>query len=337
MDVMKAVYGIAIDYWKSYKALVHARELEQDTWESGYEDLPMFLHKIKAANPGTITRLICDEQDRFRFLFIAFGACINGFRFIRNVVVVDGAHLKGKFEGVLLVAASQDGNGEIFPLAFGIVDSKNNASWEWFLTQLRMICDDQQELVIISDRHRSIRKAVWKVFPQAHRGICTYHLHENLIMKFKESTTLKLVKKAARMYRVSEFVALFNEIRRQNPDIATYLENAGVSLWSCANFQRDRYDITTSNIAESINKVLKDAREYPTAYFLKELRKLFSKWFMKRREQAMSLQTFFTLRVELKLEYQCSIGSTLMVHHIDAHHSHVTGGAFACIVDIQQV
>ncbi|XP_024009592.1 uncharacterized protein LOC112084600 [Eutrema salsugineum] len=249
MDVMKMVYGIDIDYWKLYKALVHARELEQGTWESGYEDLPMFLHKIKAANPGTITRLICDEQDRFRFLFIAFGACINGFQFIRNVVVVDGGHLKGKFEGVLLVAALQYGNGEIFPLAFGIVDSENNASWEWFLTQLRMICADQQELVVISDRHRSIRKAVREV---------------------------------------SEFVALFDEIQRQNPDIATYLEKADVRLWSRANFQGDRYDIMTSNISESINKVLKDARD------------------------------------------------TLTVHHIDAHRSYVTGGAFACVVDIQQ-
>lgn len=193
MDVMKAMYGIDIDYWKAYKALVHARELERGTWESGYEYFPFYFQKIEAANPGTITKLVCDEEDRFRYLFIAFGACITGFQFIRNVIVVDGAHLKGKFKGVMLVAASQDVNGGIFPLAFRIVDSENHVSWEWFLNQLRLVYGDREDLAIISDRHKSIRKSVRKVFTLAHRGICNYHLHQNLLKKYKDSNTLNLV------------------------------------------------------------------------------------------------------------------------------------------------
>ncbi|XP_013694559.1 protein FAR1-RELATED SEQUENCE 6-like [Brassica napus] len=336
MDVMKAMYGIDIDYWKAYKVLVHARELERGTWESGYEYLPFYLQKIEAANPGTITKLVCDEEDRFRYLFIAFGACITGFQFIRNVIVVDGAHLKGKFKGVILVAASQDGNGGIFPLAFGIVDSENHVSWEWFLNQLRLVYGDREDLAIISDRHKSIRKSVRKVFPLAHRGICNYHLHQNLLKKYKDSSTLNLVKKAAKVYRVSEFIALFDEIRRENPAIAAYLEKADVRLWSRAFFQGDRYDIMTSNIVESINKVLKDAREYPIAFFLDEVRKVISRWFMERREHAMSLQTLFTPRVERTLTYRCKIGNTLTVQHINAYRSHVTGGALDCVVDIRE-
>ncbi|XP_010456533.1 PREDICTED: uncharacterized protein LOC104737991 [Camelina sativa] len=225
MDVMKAMYGIEIDYWKTYKALVHAREMVQGTWESGYADLPTFLHRIKAANPGTITKLECDEEDKFKFLFIAFGACINGFQFIRNVIVVDGTHLKGKFLGVLLVAVGQDGNGKIFPIAFGIVDSETDVSGEWFLTQLRKICPDHHELVIISNRHKSIGKTIRKVFPLAHRGICTYHLYQNLLKKYKERSTLILVRKAIKAYRVSEFTTIFNEIRIEKPDHAMYLDN----------------------------------------------------------------------------------------------------------------
>lgn len=193
MDVMKSMYGIDIDYWKAYKDLVHACELERGTRESGYEDFPFYLQKIEAANPGTITKLVCDEEDRFRYLFIAFGACITGFQFIRNVIVVDGAHLKGKFKGVMLVADSQDGNVGIFPLTFGIVDSENHVSWEWFLNQLLLVYGDREDLAIISDRRKSIRKSVRKVFPLAHRGICNYHLHQNLLKKYKDSSTLNLV------------------------------------------------------------------------------------------------------------------------------------------------
>lgn len=59
-------------------------------------------------------------------MFVAFGASINGYQFMRKVVVADGTHLKGKYAGCLLAASAQDGNYQIFPLAFAIVDSENN-------------------------------------------------------------------------------------------------------------------------------------------------------------------------------------------------------------------
>lgn len=51
---------------------------------------------------------------------------------MRKVVIVDGTHLKGKYAGCLLTASAQDGNYQIFPLAFAIVDSENDMSWDWF-------------------------------------------------------------------------------------------------------------------------------------------------------------------------------------------------------------
>ncbi|CAL9237960.1 unnamed protein product [Arabidopsis halleri] len=140
-----------------------------------------------------------------------------------------------------------------------------------------------------------------------------------------------------RVYRVSEFTSTFDDIRNQKPDLAMYLENVGIRLWSRANFPGNRYGIMTSNIAESMNKVLLNAREYPIACFLEELRKLISKWFMRRRERAMLLPTLFTPKVEKTLKTRADIGNTLYVQHIDAHRSHVTGGELACVVDLQQM
>ena len=74
--------------------------------------MPSYLYKIEKDNPGTITKLEIDAQKWFKYLFIAFGTCtcIKGFLFMRRVIVVDGAHLSGKFKGVMLVAACQNGN-----------------------------------------------------------------------------------------------------------------------------------------------------------------------------------------------------------------------------------
>jgi len=78
-----------------------------------------------------LSRLEVDVLDRFKYVFIAFGASIDGFPFIRKVIVVDEIFLKGKYLGTLLLATTQDENFNIFPLAFAIVDTKNDASCEW--------------------------------------------------------------------------------------------------------------------------------------------------------------------------------------------------------------
>ena len=60
-------------------------------------------------------------------------------------------------------ACAQDGNFQNFPLAFAVVDSENDASWEWFLTQLKGFVFDSGHLVFVSDRHGSIYNAIGTV------------------------------------------------------------------------------------------------------------------------------------------------------------------------------
>ena len=60
---------------------------------------------------------------------MSIGTFLTGFRTsIRPVVAVDGTFLKTKYLGTLFIAACKDGNNQIYPLAFGIGDSKNDAS-----------------------------------------------------------------------------------------------------------------------------------------------------------------------------------------------------------------
>ncbi|CAA7049322.1 unnamed protein product [Microthlaspi erraticum] len=89
------------------------------------------------ANPGSVTDLVRDPDDRFKYCFLSFGASISGFQYLRRVIVVDGTHLTGTYGGVLLVSAGHDGNFQIFPLAFAIVDAEDSESWEWFFNKLR--------------------------------------------------------------------------------------------------------------------------------------------------------------------------------------------------------
>lgn len=101
---------------------------------------------------------------RFRYLFFALAASIKGYAYMRKVVVIDGTHIKGKYAGCLLTASAQDGNYQIFPLAFAVVDSENDKSWQWFFRKLSSLVPDTVELVFVSDRHSSIYVGLEKVF-----------------------------------------------------------------------------------------------------------------------------------------------------------------------------
>lgn len=99
-----------MDYWKAYRTLRHVRKLVMGSPESGYQELHIYLYMLKRANPGTYTRLDVDEANRFKYLFLAFGASMNGFSFMQKIVVIDGTFLQGKYKGTVLTATSQDGN-----------------------------------------------------------------------------------------------------------------------------------------------------------------------------------------------------------------------------------
>ena len=121
-----------MDSWKARRTLIAARDLVMGSSENGYQELPTYLHMIRMSNPETLTRLEVDTENIFKYLFLAFGASITGFPYLRKVVVVDGTFLQGKYKGTLLIATLQDGNFQIFPIAFAMVDTENDESWTWF-------------------------------------------------------------------------------------------------------------------------------------------------------------------------------------------------------------
>jgi hypothetical protein len=289
---------VQLKYWKAHRTLKEARALITGTSENSFEELPSYLYRIRRANPGTLIKLEVDGNDRFKFLFLAFDASIRGFPFMRKVVVVDGTFLHGKYKGTLLTATMQDGNFNIFPMAFGVVDTENDESWEWFFRQLNRVIPDDQELVIISDRHRSIAKAIETVYPLAARGICTYHLRKNILSQFNGGESFKLFKKAATAYRLDEFNAIFEQIQILDQRLYEYLVRADIRMWSHAHFPGNRYNFTTTNIAESINHALAEARTFPIVQLIDAIRAMLTRWFAKRRAKAAATTTILTAATE---------------------------------------
>ncbi|CAA7056366.1 unnamed protein product [Microthlaspi erraticum] len=224
-DSMRIMFGLNLTYTTSYRALKFAQVFVRGTPEDGYANLPSYLRRLKQANPGTITHLLCDEEDRFKYCFVALAASTAGFQYLKRVIVVDGTHLTGKYGGTLLVACGQDANFQVFPLAYGVVDAETNESWGWFFDKLQT-CFSPHPMVIVSDRALSIENACVNVLPWVTRGICYYHLQQNIIKTYGGKELMYLVKGAAYAHTLAEYNRCMDSLRAAHPDLAAYMELA---------------------------------------------------------------------------------------------------------------
>ncbi|XP_034212988.1 uncharacterized protein LOC117625556 [Prunus dulcis] len=296
-DIMRDVkhnFGCTIHYSKAWKARELALLSIRGSAEEAYYILPAYCYELERMNPGTKTHIQTDENNHFVYLFMAVGACIRGFRSsMRPVIAVDATHLKSKYKGVMFVANAFDGNRNIYPLAFGIGDLETDASWHWFFSKLHEAIGECPNLVIISDRNVSIENVWNKIFPTAQHGMCFYHMKGNMKRTFKlkkRDHILMHFEKAAKSYSIAEFDCHFRKIKRKE-HVAQYLEEAGLHKWSRAHMDGRRYNVMTTNIAESINSVLRFARMLPVVYLIGEIVNLLVKWFTERRELALNCTT----------------------------------------------
>ena len=71
---------------------------------------------------------------------------------------LDGCFVKLNTGQQLLFATGRDGNNNIYPLAFGVVEKEDTPTWCWFLTQLKIVLGAESgqfgKYTIISDRQK---------------------------------------------------------------------------------------------------------------------------------------------------------------------------------------
>ncbi|XP_008231512.1 PREDICTED: uncharacterized protein LOC103330684 [Prunus mume] len=265
------------------------------------------------------------------------GACIKGFRSsMLLVIVVDATHLKSKYKGVMFVANAFDDNRNIYPLAFGIRDLETDASWHWFFTKLPEAIGECPNLVIISDRNVSIENVWNKVFPTTQHGICFYHMKGNMkrTCKLKKHDQILMhFEQAMKSYSIPKFDCHFRKIKRKE-HVAQYLEHAGLHKWSRAHMDGRRYNVMTTNIAESINSVLGFARMLPVVHLIGEIINLLVKWFIERRQLAMNCTTTLCPNLGEKLRNRLEDATRMNVVKINDVQFNALDGDMDGLVDL---
>ncbi|XP_038902295.1 uncharacterized protein LOC120088929 [Benincasa hispida] len=178
-----------------------------------------------------------------RYMFMALGPCIRGFSSCRPMIIIDGSHLKGKYKGTMLVGISMDGNNQVYPLVYAIVDNETDRAWKWFMSNLKCAIGEPPNLVFVSDR--------------------------------AENTIVGMFKNAARAFRMAEFQVHWDQLRiLRNGAVSRYLEDIGLERWARVYQTERRYDNMTSNSAECFNSLTKEYRQLPIMCLLEHVQGL---------------------------------------------------------------
>ena len=125
-------------YYKVWDAKQKATGKMFGNWEESYQRLQKLLMAYIDQDPTTqvfyrTTPTGEDDTIFLHYVFWSFGPCIDGFKYCKPVISIDGTHLYGKYQGKLLVIMATNANNKVFPLAFAVVDCESGSNWKWFL------------------------------------------------------------------------------------------------------------------------------------------------------------------------------------------------------------
>ncbi|XP_024014222.1 uncharacterized protein LOC112088175 [Eutrema salsugineum] len=177
----------------------------------------------------------------------------------------------------------------------------------------------------MSDRHQSIIKAVSEVYPSAHHGYCIWHISQNVRDRVSNVNKVFVAQKfrdCAHIYTQSEFIREYGEFRVTFPKAAEYLDNSvTLEKWARWCFLGDKYNIETSNSAESMNSCLVTARKYALLHMIDAIVAKVSAWFNRYRKD--SAGPFYNKRVvpvvENEIHSRCAITSLLVVTELNSY------------------
>ncbi|XP_056691429.1 uncharacterized protein [Spinacia oleracea] len=239
-------YRIQVKTRLFYKVKALAKEVINGSFSESYALLPRYAEMIKDTNPGSYALITWhsdpgDVQPKFKACFFSFGAQVRGFlKGCRPMIGIDGAHLSGFFKGILLSALGIDGNNEIFLLAYGVVDTESQESWNYFMRNLRALFEregcSRDDWTFISDRMRGVDLAVHENFPRATRRCCAQHLYMNCKNGgWSGELFHKLFGIAANAYNPFVYNKAMEKITEFDPNATKYLDTC-TEQWSRHQF-----------------------------------------------------------------------------------------------------
>ncbi|KAI8572669.1 hypothetical protein RHMOL_Rhmol01G0217400 [Rhododendron molle] len=285
VDDLKEYYRVDVSYNRAWLAVQKTKSSAFGDYSDSFNQFQWYHNVVLNLDPRSVFDLEWDETtNRFLRLFVAFDACVQGFKHCRPVLSVDATFLKASHMGCLMSASTKDGNA-------GILD------------------EERRVVVFISDRHRGIKEGIAKVFPSNFHAYCLYHLKGNLRIALA-STNVKYKESLIRVFLKCAYAPI---VAKFNQHMGNLLKHGGVAVvhflselpnehWANVFFPGQRYGAMSSSLAECFNSWILKERELPVVDMVDRIRKKMMKSICLRRERVSKWEQVLCPYGESRLE-----------------------------------
>ncbi|GJV68245.1 hypothetical protein Tco_1483754 [Tanacetum coccineum] len=118
---------------KAFRAKQEAEKKLRGDYTQQYKMLRDYVMELQETNPNTTVKIDVQSEANhevptrvFKRIYVCLGPLKAGFKAgMRDLLGLDGAFMKGPYPGQVLTAVGVDPNNGIYPLAYGLVETKN--------------------------------------------------------------------------------------------------------------------------------------------------------------------------------------------------------------------
>ena len=344
-DMMREIqdkFGIIVSRNVCYKARAVARRMLQGTLTEHYHLLHAYVAELRNVSRGTFKMELADWTENsatFKRLYICFDSLAQGFRGgCRPVIGLDGCFLKTVTKGQLLSAVGMDGNNQMFPIAWAVVEGENRESWTWFIELLMQDLHiiDGTGWTIISYQQKGLETAVAYLIPNAEHRNCARHIYANWKKKGHSTEQLKvLFWKAVKCTMHAGFSEIMGHMSTVNPQAAQDFQDVGIMKFCRAYISEwPKSDVIDNNICECFNNYILCARSRPIIDMLEEIRIAIMKRIMKKRALCSKVYDDLCPRLGAVIAKNKLVSRRCIVVHAGEYRFEVTMLADRFVVDL---
>nr|KAJ0207769.1 hypothetical protein LSAT_V11C500254770 [Lactuca sativa] len=279
-EEIKKKFLCIVSKGQCYRAKRKAQEILTGKLSEHYARIWEYGGEIIRSNPGSTAKVGVDIKEDgssvFKRFYVCFKAIKDGWiRGCRRVIGLDGCFLKGQCKGELLTAIGRDGNNQVYPIAWAVVDVENKDNWEWFIKLLvkDLGLELGEGLTVISDQHKGLVEAVKENLPLVEHRQCARHVYVNFKKVYNGIDYKRHFWAASMSTTESSFLETMEELKEMNGGAYDHLMARNPESWSRAFYKEGRAcEAVENGISESFNSVILEARTKPLLTMLEELR-----------------------------------------------------------------
>ncbi|XP_062173746.1 uncharacterized protein LOC133879231 [Alnus glutinosa] len=262
---VKERWRVDVNSSMMYRARTKANRQIFGKHELQYVKLWDYCETLRSTNPGScvvlkVDRPVPEVNPKFLRMYCSLATMKKGFlEGCRPVIGVDGCFLKGPFKGQLLAVVGRDGNDNMNPIAYVVVEAETKDNWIWFLETLVSNLGHHERHsrpTFISDRQKGLMLAFEEVIPNVDHRICVRDLYANFrdIRGHQGMALKEKLWAATSTYIEGDFMSVMDELKNMNSDASEYLHKIDPSAWSRAWFTEDiKSDLLQNNISDYID------------------------------------------------------------------------------------